>query len=296
MHLPDGLLTPAVWAPAAIASGVAIVISARRSGRAGAGSTAALASFVFAAQTLQFPIPGGASGHLLGGTLLAILLRPPRAVLAMACVFATQAILLGDGGVTALGANILNGGIAPALLGFVIFKISLAAGLSRPLAAGAAAVSGVLAGATICSLEVGLSGTVTFLPFLGAMLGAHLWIALGEALITVAVLRAIDARPEFSFILQNRGGGLSGAGAPRAARRGWVAAFIILTILGAAVWISSSAPDGLESSARRFGLIAHAAAEVREESILYTFAASCAAAAVVAMLALAAVARGRRES
>lgn len=260
MHLPDGFLTPAVWAPAALLSTAAVAAASRRAPSNAPGATASLAAFVFAAQTLQFPIPGGASGHLLGGTLLSILLGVPRAVAAMAAVFVTQAVLFQDGGITTLGANILNGGIVPAAVGAAIYSFLSRAGGTRAKFA-APAIAGFVAtlcGAFLCSIEVALSGTATFATFTGAMMGVHLWIALAEGVITASIVRFLASRPELFLTSEYEP---ANGSATAASARPWIWILAILTILGASVLWSSTAPDGLEHAAARLGLLTNASAQ-----------------------------------
>ena len=81
-----------------------------------------LAAFIFAVQMLNFPVAGGTSGHLLGAALAAILLGPWLACLVMAVVLTAQAFVFADGGITALGANILNMGVLGALLAGLVLR------------------------------------------------------------------------------------------------------------------------------------------------------------------------------
>jgi cobalt/nickel transport system permease protein len=299
VHLPDGILAPAVWAPLAALTSTAVLGASARARRlaaprgvaAPAAAPAVLAAFVFAAQAFQFPIPGGASGHLLGGTLLAVLLGPARAIVAMASVYATQAILFQDGGIAALGANIWNGGIVPVLLGFGIAEAGgrLFGERGRRAGAGIGAFVGVLAGASLCAAEVGLSGSVPVAPFLAAMLGVHVWIALGEALITASLVRVLTPRALRWD---------SPAAAParrRVAARTWIAAAAITAVVVASQFLSSRASDGLESSARRLGL-AMDGPPAEPPASLALFLASAGGALVCALLVLAILARARSRS
>jgi cobalt/nickel transport system permease protein len=90
------------------------------------------AAFIFAAQMINFPIPGGTSGHLLGGTLAGIVLGPWAGSLVMSVVFLVQAFFFQDGGITALGANLLNMGLIGTLGGYYCYRfIRLLLGPSR---------------------------------------------------------------------------------------------------------------------------------------------------------------------
>ncbi len=128
MHIPDGFLTAGVtgitWAGAGL--GVAAALRAEKSdpNPMPAGILGATAAFVFAAQMINIPVAPGISGHLVGAALSAVLLGPWRAVIVMAVVLAVQALLFQDGGITALGANTLDMGVAASLTGFAVASLA----------------------------------------------------------------------------------------------------------------------------------------------------------------------------
>ena len=160
-----------------------------------------MGAFVFAAQMIQFPVLAGTSGHLMGGVLLTALLGPYAAVVVMACVLFIQWLLFQDGGLTALGANVFNLGVVPALLGG--FMISLARGRARNtgwhyfIAVALSAWLATLLSATAAAAQLSLSQVAAFVPVFTAMAGVHALIGVGEALITVLVLRFIKGiRPD----------------------------------------------------------------------------------------------------
>src|SRR3954469_15283304 len=205
MHIPDGFLTTEVAlacaAPAVACVGIGLkrandTLDERRVPLLGV-----TAAFVFAAQMLNFPVAGGTSGHFLGAALAALLLTPSIACLVMAVVLTTQAFLFADGGVTALGANILNMGVAGAL---VVGSLMLAARRVLPRSrttflgiAGVGAWLAVMAGALAASVELAAAGTVPLGTVLPAMLGVHALIGVGEAVVTVAAVAAVlSARPD----------------------------------------------------------------------------------------------------
>jgi cobalt/nickel transport system permease protein len=150
---------------------------------------------------LNFPVAGGTSGHFLGATLAAVLLGPWIACLVMAVVIAAQAFAFADGGVTALGANVVNMGVLGALLaGFAVRGglklLPRTRGALLGLAAGVSWLA-VMAGAAATSVELALSGTVPLATTLPAMLGVHAVIGAGEAAITFAAVSAVlAARPD----------------------------------------------------------------------------------------------------
>ncbi len=205
LHIPDGFLSNGVAALCWLPAIAAIAIGLRK-------STAELiepripllgvtAAFVFAAQMLNFPIAGGTSGHFLGAALAAILLGPWVACVAMAVVMTIQAFLFADGGITALGANILNMGVLGALLvGYLMLRTRDVLPKSRLTflaITGVGAWLAVMAGAAATSFELALSGTIPLGTVLPAMLGVHTLIGIGEAVITVVAVGAVLAtRPD----------------------------------------------------------------------------------------------------
>jgi cobalt/nickel transport system permease protein len=168
----------------------------------------------------------------------------------MASVIALQALLFQDGGLIVMGANIFNMGLLTAIIGFGLYRSVAGQGRGvRLLVAGIAAWLSVIAGALMTSLQLWLSGTSPLAIVLPAMLGVHLFIGLGEALITVAALAFItQTRPDLleAGTVQGRGG------------RGWVAVGLIVA-LGVALFspLASSNPDGLERVAEDLGFLGH---------------------------------------
>lgn len=160
------------------------------------------AAFIFAAQMINFPIPGGTSGHLLGGTLAGVLLGPWAGSLVMAVVFFVQAVMFQDGGITVLGANIVNMGLLGTFGGYYLYKaVRMALGINRwrsmVAATAIAAWSSVVVAAVMCAVQLSLSGTVPLVVSLSAMLSWHIPIGIGEALITVlAVGHVWRTRPD----------------------------------------------------------------------------------------------------
>jgi cobalt/nickel transport system permease protein len=145
---------------------------------------------------INFPVAGGTSGHLLGGTLAAITLGPWAGMLVMTAVIAVQALLLQDGGLLVMGANILNMGLITVAMGYGLYRgVSSGNRTLKLTVAGVAAWLTVMAGALFTSLQLWLSGTSQLQIVIPAMLSVHALIGIGEALITVAAL---------TFILQTR--------------------------------------------------------------------------------------------
>jgi len=205
MHIPDGFLTPQVWIPMAAVSAGALAYSSYRASRSLSDMAIPLmgvmGAFVFAAQMIQFPVLAGTSGHLMGGVLLTALLGPYASVVVMTCVLFIQWLLFQDGGLTALGANIFNMGVISALLGGVLIKLarrrSENTGWLYFSAVCASAWLATLLSAAAAASQLALSEVAAFVPVFTAMVGVHALIGIGEALITVLVLRFIKGiRPD----------------------------------------------------------------------------------------------------
>src|SRR4028118_2355075 len=166
MHIPDGFLSPPVAIATGIASAAVIAVALNRT-RASLGLRQApimglTTAFIFAAQMINFPVAGGTSGHLLGGTLAAVMLGSPWAgTLCITTVLIIQAILFADGGVTALGANVFNMAVIGVWVGWTLTQVLqrlLGGSRSRlPLAAGIAAGVSVLPAAVFCAIQLVLS-------------------------------------------------------------------------------------------------------------------------------------------
>lgn len=252
MHMADALVSPAVGGVAWAVSGGLIAYCARKVKQCPRDDLVpmmgVLGSFIFAAQMINFSIPGtGSSGHLGGGLLLTILLGPHAAVLVMASVLTVQALFFADGGLLALGCNMINLAFFPSFVAYPLLYRVIAGNRSGALRTGVASVAsaaaGLLLGATCVVLATTASG-ISDLPlktFALVMLPIHLVIGIAEGLATAAVVAFVaKARPEAL------------AAAPTSAasfpRRPILAGLAIAAILAGATlsWFSSTRPDGLE--------------------------------------------------
>ncbi|HEX8781518.1 MAG TPA: energy-coupling factor ABC transporter permease [Nocardioides sp.] len=207
MHVPDGFLdVPTSAATAAVAAaGVAVALrGARRELDDRTAPMAGLvATFVFAGQMLNFPVGAGTSGHLLGGALAAVLVGPWTAVLCLSVVLVVQALLMADGGITALGTNVTLMGVVAVVVGWGVF-VALRAVLPKRLgsvapAAAVGAFVSVPATALVFTglFAVGGQAPVDLSTLLTAMLGWHAVIGVGEAVITgLVVASVVAARPD----------------------------------------------------------------------------------------------------
>jgi len=247
MHLGNGAITPecvALTYGSAVAGLSAASVAVRRSGltRDRLESAAALGCFVLAAQALNVPIASGFSGHLVGGVLLAAVLGPALGAWTMAVVLAIQALLLGDGGIAAWGANVINMGLLPAGIVAVAQRLGhVSFGSRRSLAiTGVLAAIAVSVGAALIITETALfrsQGEMAgWTTFAAAMLYAHLWIGVLEGVATTVIIVAIQS---FSAQLNTRHGW-------RLALVGASAALIVAALV---LPISSGLPDGYEAAA-----------------------------------------------
>jgi cobalt/nickel transport system permease protein len=207
MHIPDGFLSPEVAAACAVPAAGAVAYGLRRASRELDERRVPLlgvtAAFVFAAQMLNFPVAAGTSGHLLGGALAAVLAGPYTAVLAMTVVLLIQALLFADGGLTALGVNIVLMGIVTAAVGWAVFRLVvrlLPRGRPAVVAGSfAGALVSVPASALVFTLLFWIGGTapIEVGTVAAAMGGVHVLIGIGEAVITAAAVSAVLAsRPD----------------------------------------------------------------------------------------------------
>lgn len=199
MHIPDNFLDTKTWATAAVVSTGAIGGAVRAIRRRSEEETAkaipmmgAMGAFIFAAQMINFPVPGGTSGHLIGAALLASTLGLAPSIIVMSVVVILQALLFQDGGLLVMGANILNMAVIAPLTAAGVYHAFLRI-FPRPRAVSelASAWFSVMAAAAAASVELAVSGTIPWVVVLPAMLGWHALIGVGEAAITFSALRLI---------------------------------------------------------------------------------------------------------
>jgi cobalamin biosynthesis protein CbiM len=210
MHVPDGFIDAPVSVGAGVlaAAGIAVCLrGARRELNERTAPMAGLvAAFVFAAQMLSFPVASGTSGHLLGGALAAILVGPFTGALCVTVVLLVQAVFFADGGLTALGVNIVNMSLVTVLVGYLVFQ-----GLRRVLPETRKSVVTASFVAALVSVPVASMSFVLFYALGGttdvplgqvttALLGVHILIGVGEAVITALTVASILAtRPDLVY-------------------------------------------------------------------------------------------------
>lgn len=203
MHIPDGFLSLPVSAAAGIVSAAGLGLSLKKLKSNLSEKTIPLmgvmAAFIFAAQMFNFPVAGGTSGHLLGGALSAIVLGPFAGTVALSVVLIIQCLLFQDGGLIALGANILNMAIIGVWCPWAAYvslkKVFSERGFS--VAVFLSAWLSVVLASTACAVELGLSGIVPIATALPIMVSVHAVIGIGEGIITVLVVGFLKkAKPE----------------------------------------------------------------------------------------------------
>ena len=257
MHMADALLSPAVGGVMYAASAGAIGWAVKKIDREQIGEKklplmAVSGAFVFAAQMVNFSIPGtGSSGHIGGGVLLAGLLGGAPALPVLAAVLAVQCLLFADGGLLALGANIFNMGVIPCIIVWpLVYRPILRNGITtRRLwcASVLSAVLGLQLGAFAVVLETVFSGVteLLFSTFVALMQPIHLAIGLAEGIVTAGVLFYVHkTRPE---LIESAVTDKTERGVPMK-RTVIVLAALAVIIGGGFSLLASSDPDGLEWS------------------------------------------------
>lgn len=257
MHMADALLSPAVgtamWAGTIVAMGYASKKMKENFDDKITPLMGVLGAFIFAAQMINFTIPGtGSSGHLGGGMILAIMLGPYAAFLVMASVLTVQAMFFADGGLLALGCNIWNLGIYPCFLVYPLIYKPLVGDSRSPrrilVSSLVSVVAALQLGAFSVVLETLLSGKseLPFGTFVLLMQPIHLAIGIVEGLVTAGVINYVhNARPEILESIP--------ASRPLGAEisvRKIIVTFAVLAVItgGALSWFASTHPDGLEWS------------------------------------------------
>lgn len=286
MHMADSLLSPAVGGAMYACSAAAAAYSIRRLAQEDEPrkipAMGVMGAFVFAAQMINFSIPGtGSSGHLCGGMLLSAILGPYAGFLSMIGVLAIQCLMFADGGLLALGANIWNMAFYGCFLGaMLIWKPIMARGFSKKKITIASILGCVLTlqlGAFSVTLQTLASG-ITALPFgvfAATMQPIHLAIGLIEGLITAAVLAFVyEARPELLFGYRAKDQGAK-AKSPRLSTGITIAVLAIAALItgGIISQFASGDPDGLEWSIERLTGDTEIEAEAGDARVIHDRAA-----------------------
>lgn len=201
MHIPDGFLDLKTIASTYLASGAASAYAVQKVkktiGEEKVPLLGVTAAFIFAAQMVNFPIVSGTSGHLIGGMLSALLLGPWAGFLVIVSVLIVQALVFADGGLTALGANILNMGVIGTVGAYYLYRAISSLIPNRSASIFLASWGSVFFSSIACAIEIAISGYAKLIPALIAMGGIHALIGIGEGIITTGIIKAITSvRPD----------------------------------------------------------------------------------------------------
>jgi len=203
VHIPDGFLSPPVfisgWALALISLGYALKKTKKVLKEKMIPLMGVMAAFIFSAQMLNFPVLGGTSGHLLGGILASVTLGPYAGCIVLSLVLIVQCLIFQDGGLTALGANILNMAVVGTIVSYYIYALFRRNIFKKDMLAAVFIASwfSVVLASTFCALELAISGTSPLRIVLPVMVFVHIFIGIGEAIITTLVLGFIlKVRPD----------------------------------------------------------------------------------------------------
>lgn len=207
MHIPDGFLETKVWLSgwglAIVYLGICLKKVNQTLQERLIPLMGVMAAFIFAAQMVNFPVLSGTSGHLLGAGLAAILLGPLAASIVISMVLVVQCLVFQDGGLTALGANILNMALVGVICSYAIFNTIRNIIKNRfgiLLATAVASWLSVVVAAASCAIELAISGTSPLKIVLPAMGLVHMVIGIGEAIITTLVISFIlKIRPDLIY-------------------------------------------------------------------------------------------------
>lgn len=259
MHMADALLAPGVagvmYACSAVAAGRSVHKLNQQPDDKAVPVMGVMGAFVFAAQMINFTIPGtGSSGHLCGGMLLTAIVGPYAAFLTMIGVLLIQCLLFADGGLMALGANVWNMAFYGCFFGALIWRAFMRKGITRKKIIAASLLGCVLTlqlGAFSVTLETLASG-ITELPFtafLAVMQPIHLAIGLVEGAVTAAVLVFLqEARPSLLWQAES-----ADSQKQPMTLRGVLGVMAVLAAVTAGLLslFASAFPDGLEWSLQR---------------------------------------------
>jgi len=218
MHIPDGLLDPVTIIVLWIITVLVMVLGYFRMGKMFEREESeklvpyigVLAAVIFAFQFVNYPVPGGTSGHLVGGTLVAVILGPWASVIILFLVLVVQS-LFGDGGITALGANAFNMGIIGGIIGFyivlgiikVLNKSSMDKTIKITLSTAIGSYISIVLAALVCGIELGISNVIPFAIAISTMVYWHLLIGIGEAVISALIIYYILKTKPSLIITQN---------------------------------------------------------------------------------------------
>ena len=257
MHVPDGFINVQVSAATGLLSFGTLWAYIRSAKNLIADKfialTGMMSALIFVLQLINFPIAAGTSGHLLGGALAVIVLGPRLGLICLSVVVVIQSLLFADGGLSALGVNVLNMAIVTCTTGWVIVKYWLRfIGKNRTSIIAASVVAGIVTvvfSSVAFTLEYAIGGTISIpvSSVLIAMLSTHFLIGIGEGIITALIVGLlIRVRPDLVYAYDRNDSNTTGVSL--------YGLFIVLILLLTLITpFASSSPDGLESVAESFG-------------------------------------------
>lgn len=263
MHIPDGFLSLPVWLSLDVTAAAAAALMARRAEPGLEDGLAprlgVLGAFVFAAQMINFPVAAGTSSHLIGGALLTAAVGPAAASLVLTAILAVQSLVFQDGGLLALGANIVNMAVVGVLAASIPLRSLASHGNWRHAGLFLAGAVSMFSASAMAIAELRLSGVAMSPGVLRTALGVFAVSAILEGLITVAVFEALETL--------NPSWAASAAATARATRGvenralGLLGVAAVVLASGGAL-LASSLPDGLEKFAEQLGIAEQARALV----------------------------------
>lgn len=235
MHIPQhmlhGNICPVTLAVGAASTAAALYFTTRSKEEVSPVRFASVTALIFGVQMLNFPVANGTSGHLIGGVLAAALLGVPRAILSIVLVLLAQALFFGDGGLDALGANIVNLAVIGAGVGGIGMLLLKRLRISQSISIFMASASSVVLASLACTVEVTSSNHIGFTSMAQAMIPLHALIGIGEGVLTVAVFylcsAALKEQSNIHLPLSIRG-------------------LLLMTGVAFVTPFASSFPDGLE--------------------------------------------------
>ena len=257
MHVPDGFINAPVSAAAGVISFGTLWAYIRSAKTLIADKfialTGMMSALIFVLQMINFPIAAGTSGHLLGGALAVIVLGPRLGLICLSVVVIIQSLLFADGGLSALGVNVLNMAIVTCATGWVIVKYWLKfIGKNKTSIIAASVVSGIITvvfSSIAFTLEYAIGGTISIpvSSVLVAMISTHFLIGIGEGIITALIVGLlVRVRPDLVYAYDRNDSNTTNVSL--------YGLFIVLILLLALITpFASSSPDGLESVAENFG-------------------------------------------
>lgn len=262
MHIPDGLLDVRTSVGTGVVAGAGVAASLRLARTDLAERMVPLAglvaAYVFAAQMLNVPIAAGTSGHLLGAALAAALVGPWVGALCLTVVLCVQSLVFADGGLSALGANVVNMALVATIGGWLVlaFVRAVLGGGRRGVLVGTAVsswCSTVLAAAAFTGEYALGGGAVSSRTVAWSMIGAHAVVGIGEAVVTTMIVSSVLAtRPDLVYVARGQGASATGRIRRRVPLVAAVAVLVGLAVVASLV--SSDDPDTLSRVAERAGV------------------------------------------